>query len=153
MMKNLKRLSALLLTLILAFSLAVPAFAAVNDTGFSDVDADAWYAEAVMYCREHNLMAGIGNNQFAPESSLTRAQFATVLYRIEGTPAVTGTDAFTDTPDGAWYSDAVLWVSQQNLISGYGGGLFGPNDPVSREQMTTIFWRYAGSPTADGASN
>ncbi len=152
-MKNLKRLSALLLTLILAFSLAVPAFAAVNDTGFSDVDADAWYAEAVMYCREHNLMAGIGNNQFAPESSLTRAQFATVLYRIEGTPAVTGTDAFTDTPDGAWYSDAVLWVSQQNLISGYGGGLFGPNDPVSREQMTTIFWRYAGSPTADGASN
>ncbi len=153
MMKNLKRLSALLLTLILAFSLAVPAFAAVDDTGFSDVDADAWYAEAVMYCREHNLMAGIGNNQFAPESSLTRAQFATVLYRIEGTPAVTGTDAFTDTPDGAWYSDAVLWASQQDLISGYGGGLFGPNDPVSREQMTTIFWRYAGSPAADGASD
>ena len=152
-MRNLKRLGALFLTLALTFTLAVPVFAAVDDTGFSDVDADAWYAEAVMYCREHNLMAGIGNNQFAPESSLTRAQFATVLYRIEGTPAVTGTDAFTDTPDGAWYSDAVLWVSQQNLISGYGGGLFGPNDPVSREQMTTIFWRYAGSPTADGASN
>ncbi len=108
---------------------------------------------AAMYCREHNLMAGIGNNQFAPESNLTRAQFATVLYRIEGTPAVTGTDAFTDTPDGAWYSDAVLWVSQQNLISGYGGGLFGPNDPVSREQMTTILWRYAGSPAVDGADD
>ena len=153
MMRNLKRFGALLLSLVLSLSLTVPAFAAVDDTGFSDVDVDAWYAEAVMYCREHNLMAGIGNNQFAPESSLTRAQFATVLYRIEGTPAVTGTDAFTDTPDGAWYSDAVLWVSQQNLISGYGGGLFGPNDPVSREQMTTIFWRYAGSPTADGASN
>ena len=152
-MRNLKRLGALFLTLALTFTLAVPVFAAVDDTGFSDVDADAWYAEAVMYCREHNLMAGIGNNQFAPESSLTRAQFATVLYRIEGTPAVTGTDAFTDTPDGAWYSDAVLWVSQQNLISGYGGGLFGPNDPVSREQMTTIFWRYAGSPAADGASD
>ena len=153
MMKNLKRLSAMLLTLVLALALAVPAFAAVDDTGFSDVDADAWYAEAVMYCREHNLMAGIGNNQFAPESSLTRAQFATVLYRIEGTPTVTGTDAFTDTPDGAWYSDAVLWVSQQSLISGYGGGLFGPNDPVTREQMTAIFWRYAGSPAADGASD
>ena len=152
-MRNLKRLGALFLTLALTFTLAVPVFAAVDDTGFSDVDADAWYAEAVMYCREHNLMAGIGNNQFAPESSLTRAQFATVLYRIEGTPAVTGVDAFTDTPDGAWYSDAVLWASQQDLISGYGGGLFGPNDPVSREQMTTIFWRYAGSPTADGASN
>lgn len=153
MMRNLKRFGALLLSLVLSLSLAVPAFAAVDDTGFSDVDADAWYAEAVMYCREHNLMVGIGNNQFAPESNLTRAQFATVLYRIEGTPAVSGTDAFTDTPDGAWYSDAVLWVSQQNLITGYGGGLFGPNDPVSREQMTTILWRYAGSPVSDGADD
>ena len=152
-MKNLKQFGVLFLTLALALGLTIPAFAAVDDTGFSDVDANAWYAEAVMYCREHNLMAGIGNDQFAPESNLTRAQFATVLYRIEGTPAVTGTDAFTDTPDGAWYSDAVLWVSQQNLISGYGGGLFGPNDPVSREQMTTILWRYAGSPTAGEASN
>ena len=152
-MKPFKRFGAFLLALSLALGLSVPALAAVDDTGFSDVDADAWYAEAVMYCREHNLMAGIGNDQFAPESSLTRAQFATVLYRIEGTPAVTGADAFTDTPYGAWYSDAVLWASQQDLISGYGGGLFGPNDPVSREQMTTIFWRYAGSPVADGASD
>ena len=152
-MKNLKQFGVLFLTLALALGLTIPAFAAVDDTGFSDVDANAWYAEAVMYCREHNLMAGIGNDQFAPESNLTRAQFATVLYRIEGTPAVTGTDAFTDTPDGAWYSDAVLWVSQQNLISGYGGGLFGSNDPVSREQMTTILWRYAGSPAVDGTSD
>ena len=153
MMRNLKRFGALFLALVLALSLAVPAFAAVDDAGFSDVDADAWYAEAVMYCQEHNLMAGIGNNQFAPESNLTRAQLATVLYRIEGTPAVTGTDAYTDTPDGAWYSDAVLWVSQQSLITDYGGGLFGPNDPVSREQMTTILWRYAGSPSAERAAD
>ena len=152
-MKNWKRFGALLLSLILVLSLAVPAFAAVEDTGFSDVDANAWYAEAVIYCREHNLMAGTGNNQFAPESNLTRAQLATVLYRMEGTPTVTGTDAFTDTPDGAWYGDAVLWASQQELIGGYGGGLFGPNDPVTREQMTTIFWRYAGSPAADRVSN
>ena len=153
MMKNLKRFGALFLSVVLALALAIPAFAAVDDTGFSDVDADAWYAEAVIYCREHNLMAGTGNNQFAPESNLTRAQFATVLYRIEGTPAVSGTDAFTDTSKGAWYSDAVLWVSQQNLITGYGGGLFGPNDPVSREQMTTILWRYAGSPPAERAAD
>ena len=152
-MRNLKKLAAFLLAAVLTLSLSVTAFAAVDDTGFSDVDANAWYAEAVMYCREHNLMAGIGNNQFAPESNLTRAQLATVLYRIEGTPTVTGTDAFTDTPDGAWYSDAVLWASQQELVSGYGGGLFGPNDPVSREQMTTILWRYAGSPAVSGANN
>jgi len=144
-----KQLAALILMLVLLLSLTVLASTAVEDTDYSDVDADAWYAEAVIYCREHNLMAGIGNNQFAPESNLTRAQLATVLYRIEGTPAVTGTDAFTDTPDGAWYGDAVLWAFQQKLISGYGGGLFGPNDPVSREQMTAILWRYAGSPAAN----
>ncbi len=152
-MKNVKKIGAMILALILAFGLAVPVFAAVEDTGFSDVDANAWYAEAVIYCREHNLMGGIGNHQFAPESSLTRAQLATVLYRIEGNPAVTGADAFTDTPDGAWYGDAVLWASQQKLIGGYGGGKFGPDDPVTREQMTTIFWRYAGSPTAGAAGN
>ena len=151
-MKNLKKYLTLMLAFLLALAVGVPAFAAVDDTGFSDVDANAWYAEAVMYCREHNLMAGTGNNQFAPESSLTRAQLATVLYRIEGTPAVTGTDAFTDTPDGAWYGDAVLWASRQGLISGYGGGLFGPNDPVTREQMTTILWRYAGSPATGAAA-
>ena len=145
-MRYLKRYAALLLTLMMALSLTVTAFAAVDDTGFSDVDSDAWYAEAVMYCKEHNLMAGIGNDLFAPESNLTRAQLAAVLYRIEGTPAVSGTDAFTDTPDGAWYSDAVLWASQQNLVGGYGGGIFGPDDPVSREQMTAILWRYADSP-------
>ena len=81
-MPNQKRLSALLMTAVLILSLSVTAFAAVEDTGFSDVDANAWYAEAVIYCREHNLMAGTGNNQFAPESNLTRAQLATVLYRI-----------------------------------------------------------------------
>ena len=141
-----------MLALVLALSLGVPAFAAVEDTGFSDVDAGAWYAGAVMYCREHGLMDGTGDNRFSPESSLTRAQLAAVLYRIEGEPAVTGTDAFTDTPDGAWYSDAVLWASQKEVMSGYGGGLFGPNDPVTREQMTTILWRYAGSPAASPAS-
>lgn len=107
-MKIQKRFAALVLTLALAIGLTTSAFAAVEDTGFSDVAADAWYAEAVIYCREHNLMAGTGNNQFAPEDNLTRAQLATVLYRIEGTPAVSGTDAFTDTPDSVWYSDAVL---------------------------------------------
>jgi len=149
-MKKIKKFGALLLALALSLALAVPASAAVEDTGYCDVDADTWYAEAVIYCREHHLMAGYGDNRFGPESNLTRAQLATVLYRIEGTPAVTGTDAFTDTPDGAWYGDAVLWASQQKLISGYGGGIFGPNDPVSRQQMTTILWRYAGSPAANG---
>ena len=147
-----KKFFSLMLAFVLAFFLGIPAFAAVEDTGFSDVDAGAWYAEAVAYCREHGLMDGVGNNRFAPENSLTRAQLATVLYRIEGEPAVTGTDAFTDTDSGVWYSNAVLWISQQKIMEGYGGGRFGPNDPVTREQMTAILWRYAGSPTASPAA-
>lgn len=114
-MKNHKRLLALVLAFVLALSLGIPASAAVEDTGFSDVDANAWYAEAVLYCREHKLMGGIGNNRFAPESSLTRAQLATVLYRIEGEPAVTGTDAFTDTDSGVWYSNAVRGSPSRKL--------------------------------------
>lgn len=151
-MKKHKKLLSLVLAFMLALCVSIPAFAAVEDTGFSDVDAGAWYAEAVMYCREHGLITGIGNNQFAPEVGLTRAQLATVLYRIEGAPAVTGTDTFTDTADNLWYSDAVLWISQQKIMEGYGGGRFGPKDPVTREQMTTILYRYAGEPAVSGTA-
>ena len=140
------------LALLLALRIAVSAFAAVEDAGFSDVDAGAWYAEAVQYCREHSLMFGASAATFAPDHSLTRAQLAAVLYRIAGSPAVTGQDAFADTPDGAWYGDAVLWASREGIMGGYGGGRFGPNDPVSREQMTAILWRYAGSPVPAGTA-
>lgn len=141
-----KQFLSLIAALALGFSLVFPAFATVEDTGYSDVDANAWYAEAAMYCREHGLMDGIGNNRFDPDGFLTRAQLATVLYRIEGEPSVTGEDSFTDTDSGIWYSNAVLWASQRKLMEGYGNGRFGTNDPVIRQDMTTTLWRYAGEP-------
>ena len=79
-MINLKRLGGILLALALTAALAVPVFSAVEDTGFSDVDAGAWYAEAVAYCRESGLMAGVGGGRFAPDSTLTRAMLVTVLW-------------------------------------------------------------------------
>ena len=145
-----KRLLSILLTLTILFAMALPVFAAAEDTGFVDVDADAWYAEAVAYCREHGLMNGTSDTTFEPESTLTRAMLVTVLYRNAGSPAVTGADNFTDTVEGAYYADAVVWASQQSIVGGYGNGLFGTNDPVTREQMTAIFWRYAGSPESSG---
>ena len=151
-MRNLKRFGALLLTLVLSLSLAVPAFAAVEDTGYSDVDADAWYAEAVIYCRAHGLMDGVGGGRFDPDGNLTRAQLATVLYRMEGEPPVTGEDGFTDTDSGIWYSNAVLWASQQKLMEGYGGGIFGTDDPVTRQDMTAVLYRNADSPEANHES-
>ena len=150
-MKIWKKIAALMLAATLTLGCFNYAFAAVEDTGFSDVDANAWYADAVVYCRENGLMAGTSATTFNPESSLTRAMLATVLYRVAGNPAVTGRDSFTDTVDGSWYSDAVLWASQQGLVAGYGNGLFGTNDPVTREQMTAILWRYAGSPASGSA--
>ncbi len=149
-MRNLKRVSALILTLVLAFSITAPAFAAVDDTGFSDVNADAWYAEAVMYCREKGIMNGTTGTTFAPEASLTRAMLVTVLYRSAGSPAVTGSDTFSDTIPGAYYENAVIWARQQGLVNGYGNGLFGTNDPITQRQMRLIFQRYTSQSVTEG---
>ena len=147
-MRNLRRMGAALMTLALILSLNLTAFAAVEDTGYSDVDAGSWYADAVEYVRDSGLMSGTTATTFEPSGATTRAMLAMTLYRAAGSPAVSGSDAFTNTQDGAWYADAVLWAAQVGIISGYGGGLFGTNDPVSREQIAAILWRYAGSPEA-----
>ena len=145
-MKNLKRLGALFLTLALAFVLAVPAFADLEDTGFSDVAADAWYAEAVLYCQEHSLMAGIGNNQFAPEISLTRAMLVTILWRQTGSPAVDYLMQFSDVSEDQWYSEAVRWAASEQLVLGYGDGRFGTQDPITQEQLNIIMGKYTDQP-------
>ncbi len=123
----------------------------VQSTGFTDVPADAWYAQAVEYCRENGLMAGTSDTTFAPEGTLTRAMLAAILYRMSGTPAVSAPPAFSDAEAGAWYSDAVAWAAETGVISGYNSGTFGVNDPTTREQAVTILWRYAGSPESGSA--
>lgn len=147
-MRQIKRFFSILLAAAMMLSLNIPSLAAVEDTGFSDVAADAWYAEAVKYCKENGLMSGIGGDQFAPENSLTRSQLAMVLWQLEGKPVVNYLLQFSDVEPAAWYTEAVRWAASEQLVSGYGNGLFGTNDPVTREQMTSIFWRYAGSPEA-----
>lgn len=119
---------------------------------YVDVPNDAWYTEAVYYCLENALMLGVSEEKpiFAPEDHMTRATLATVLYRIEGEPKVTAANPFQDVQTGTWYSDAVLWANNVKIMLGYGNGLFGVADPVTREEMTTILWRYAGSPAPKG---
>lgn len=146
-----KRLFSLLLALALILTLSSTAFAA-EDTGFSDIPAGSWYGDAVTYVQSNDIMSGVTDTAFHPEGTMTRAMLAAVLYRASGSPAVTGTDDFTDTSAEAWYADAVVWASRQGLVSGYGNGLFGTNDPVSREQIASIFWRYAGQPEATGTA-
>ena len=148
-----KRYTALILVFSAILSVTVVAFAVSSETGFSDVAADAWYAEAVDYVQDNGLMSGTSATTFSPNGAMTRAMVATTLFGEAGSPAVTGTDTFSDTQDGAWYSDAVLWASQKGIVTGYGNGLFGTNDPVNREQIATILWRYAGSPTTEAGED
>ena len=80
-----------------------------------------------------------------PQGNLTRAAIVTVLYRLEGSPMTAASDEFYDVPAGQWYSDAVAWAVKYGITNGYGDGRFGPNDPITREQLATFLHRYAKS--------
>lgn len=146
-MKKTERVGTAALVTAMIFA-GVAASHAAPAGGFSDVDANAWYAEAVSYCDQNGLMSGTSGTEFSPNKTMTRAMLAAALYRQAGSPAVNGNDTFPDTDFGEWYSDAVIWASQNEIITGYANGSFGTNDPVTREQIVTILWRMAGSPAA-----
>lgn len=109
---------------------------------FTDVNLEAWYHEAVDYVLTAGLMNGMSDTIFAPDSQLTRGMLVTVLYRLEGEPAVAGT-AFADVAADAYYAKAVTWASANGIVKGYGGDVFGPEDDITREQLATILCRYA----------
>lgn len=119
---------------------------------FSDVPADAWYAEAITYCQQNGIMNGTSDTTFAPEDSLTRAMLATVLHRLSGSPTVADAPSFRDVAAGKWYTDAVAWAAKNEIVGGYGNGVFGVDDPATREQAAAILWRYAGNPRSNGAA-
>ena len=111
--------------------------------GFADVDTSKWYHEAIDYVVEHNLMNGVGGGLFAPGGDTYRGTLLTILYRLEGEPAVDSGSVFSDVPEGAWYHDAVLWAASNGIVEGYGNGVFGAKDPITREQFAVILYRYA----------
>ena len=106
---------------------------------------DAWYHTAVDFMVAHELMLGVSDSRFAPESAMTRAQLITVLYRIAGEPETDGTHGFTDVADGMWYSDAIAWAAQNGVVNGIGNNKFDPDGYVTREQIATILFRYTKS--------
>ena len=110
---------------------------------FTDLAAGAWYEDAVGYVYRHDLMSGFSEDTFGPNAALSRAQLCQILYNMEGRPAVTGSGSFSDLADGAWYTDAVTWAASQGIVDGYGGGLFGPDDNITREQLASILYRCA----------
>ena len=109
---------------------------------FTDVRSGDWFYDAVVYVYENGMMNGVGDRLFSPNETTTRAMIVTMLYRLENEPAAAAS-SFTDVPAGQWYTDAVAWAASNAIVGGYGNGLFGPNDAITREQMAAILYRYA----------
>lgn len=136
-----------LIAVLLVLSMCATVFAA--ETGkFTDVPAGSWYEDAVEYVQAQGIMGGTTDTSFSPNDTMPRGMLATVLYRAAGSPAVTNTVNFTDVLAGQWYTPGAAWAASSGIISGYGNGTFGVDQPVTREQIATILWRYDGSPAA-----
>lgn len=112
-------------------------------TPFNDLEPDSWYYASVGTMVEKGLMNGTGNSRFEPEGSVNRAMVATVLYRMEGEPRVSGGSSFSDVAAGAYYQKAVAWAQKNKIVEGYEDGTFRPDTPVTREQLATMLYRYA----------
>ena len=117
--------------------------APVSGLPFGDVKSADWFYNDVKYVYEKGMMAGTAADVFAPNATTTRAMIVTILYRLEGSPAVTGTSAFVDVPAGQWYTDAVNWAAANQIVNGTSATTFAPNDSITREQMAAILYRYA----------
>lgn len=109
---------------------------------FTDIYDRDWFFSDVAYVAQNGLMRGTSSDKFSPYSTTTRAMIVTVLYRMEGEPDA-GENSFIDVPDGEYYTDAVAWASENGIVNGYGQGRFGPNDSITREQLTAILYRYS----------
>ena len=109
---------------------------------FVDVSGSDWFYNDVRYVYEKGIMDGTGADRFSPNAPLTRAMIVTILYRMDGSPAMSGASDFKDVDSNKWFAKAVAWAAANGIVNGYGSGLFGPNDPVTREQLAAILYRY-----------
>ena len=109
---------------------------------FGDVSVSDWFYDDVRYVYANGIMDGTSSDRFAPNAPLTRAMIVTILYRMAGSPAMSGASDFKDVDSNKWFAKAVAWAAANGIVNGYGSGLFGPNDPVTREQLAAILYRY-----------
>lgn len=117
-----------------------------RQASFVDTDSSAWYSDAVSFVYNCGLMSGVSGGRFAPGATASRGMVATILYQMAGSPPVSGGSPFSDVPAGAWYEKSTAWAAGEGVVSGYGGGRFGPGNPVTREQFALMLYKFAGSP-------
>jgi len=138
-----KRLLSLALALCLALSLLPGTALAAGENPFTDVPASHWAHDDITYVYENDLMNGTDGSLFSPESTTTRAQVVTVLYRLAGQPAADWANPFWDVPASAWFHDAVTWAWENDITGGVSSTHFGAGNAVTREQLATFLYRYA----------
>lgn len=114
-------------------------------SAFTDLPLTAWYHDGVHYVLQNSIMNGNGDGTFGPDTSLSRAMMAQILWNMEGRPSYSGAIEFSDINLSAWYVNAIRWAYAEGIMDGYGEGLFGPDDPITREQLATILYRHAKS--------
>ncbi len=110
---------------------------------FTDVKESDWFYDAVMFVYEKKIMVGTSDTTFSPYGTATRGMMAAIIWRMEGSPKAEYSGTLKDVPKDSYYAEAVKWTMQQGIFSGYGGGLFGPDDPITRQQLAAIFYNYA----------
>ena len=110
---------------------------------FTDISEKDWFYGDVMFVYENGLMLGTSKTLFSPHGTAMRGMMATILWRMEGSPVPKGKNSFTDVEAGKWYADAITWTAENGIFAGYGKDKFGPDDPIAREQLAAIFYRYA----------
>lgn len=119
-------------------------------SGYTDLNMGEWYHDGIHYCLDEGLMDGVDAGMFAPNATTSRAMIVTILWRLQGSPEVEATETFTDVSPDAWYAKAIAWAVAEGVADGYGEGLFGPNDAITREQLAAMLWRYAARPESEG---
>jgi hypothetical protein len=124
------------------FSLYMVGVASPWENPFADVSESDWFYDAVRFVHENGLIVGTGGTAFSPQANTSRGMIVTILYRLEGTPGA-GANTFSDVAAGKYYTDAVAWAAENEIVSGYGDGKFGPEDAITREQMAVILMNYA----------
>ena len=112
-----------------------------NNVSFADIGG-RWSESNIIFAAQREIFKGMGNGIFNPEGAMDRSMVIAVLYRLAGSPSVRGTASYTDVESGSWYHDAVLWGEEKGIVAGYGNGLFGVSDVITREQLCAMLTRF-----------
>ena len=140
-----KKLTSLLLALIMTITVMMSSALSVSATSFKDVKKSDWFYDSVNYVADKGIMKGTSSTEFAPNTTLSRAMAVTLLYRIAKTPSVSGVKLpFGDVKSGQWYTDAVKWAYDNGVVKGKSSTVFGTNDNITRAEFATVLYRYVG---------